>query len=165
MKKSLIKDGRTVVSIGQDDGGKMVTFIPQNSVIPITRTQIWTTTRYFQTRASSTAFAGNASKTNDCIKLQERTLDGIPPRPRGEETFHETYSIDSSGILTIESVVWSNQRTRNYTLDLKAVDVSFEQANVLFEEEMRAMQEEAERQRERAEDLARAQMATDRSLN
>lgn len=165
MKKSLIKDGRTVVSIGQDLKAEMVTFIPRNSVLPITRTQIWTTSGDNQTRAFYTAFAGNASKTNDCIKLLECTIYGIPPRPEGEETFHDTYSIDSSGILTIESIVWSNQLTRTYTLDLNAVDVSYEQANKLYEEEMRAIQEEAERRRERAEDLARAQMEKDRWLN
>ncbi|GJS42280.1 heat shock cognate 70 kDa protein [Tanacetum coccineum] len=80
---------------------KMSVLIPRNTPIPVTKEDVYCTSVDNQVSVPIKVFQGECSKTKDNIFLDEFTLHGIPPAPKGEQRMKVCFSIDTNGILNV----------------------------------------------------------------
>ncbi|CAF3826874.1 unnamed protein product [Rotaria magnacalcarata] len=81
--------------------GVLSKIIPRNTVIPVTKTEDFTTTVDHQTSVSVQVFEGERSLTKENHFLGEFELTGIPPASRGHAKIAVTFDIDVNGILKV----------------------------------------------------------------
>jgi heat shock protein 5 len=84
-------------------GGMMTSLIPRNSMIPLKRSQTFTTVADFQSTITFQVYEGERSMTKDNHLLGKFDLTGIPPVSRGVPQIEVTFEIDSNSILTVSA--------------------------------------------------------------
>lgn len=84
----------TTLSFGiETTGGEMKKIILKDTVIPVSRSQTFTTNQDDQETVKLQVYAGEGTMTNDCLKLVEITLDGIQEARRGEPQIQVTFEV------------------------------------------------------------------------
>lgn len=133
-------------------GGVATPMIPRNTTIPTSKTEIFSTAADNQTQVEIHITQGERPMSADNKSLGRFILDGIPPAPRGVPQIEVTFDIDANGILTVTAKDKATGKSQN---------IKITGAVGLSEEEVKRMQEEAERHKE--EDRIRAEKAQARN--
>ncbi|HWA52229.1 MAG TPA: molecular chaperone DnaK [Patescibacteria group bacterium] len=127
-------------------GGVATPMIPRNTTIPTSKTETFSTASDNQTQVQIHVTQGERPLSNDNKTLGTFTLDGIPPAPRGVPQVEVTFDMDSSGILKVTAKDKATGKTQN---------IQITGAVGLSDDEVKRMQEEAEKNK--AEDEKKAE--------
>jgi molecular chaperone DnaK len=127
-------------------GGVATPMIPRNTTIPTSKTEVFSTASDNQTQVQIVVTQGERPMSADNKTLGTFILDGIPPAPRGVPQIEVTFDIDASGILTVTAKDKATGKTQN---------IKITGAVGLSEDEVKRMQEEAEKHK--AEDEKKAE--------
>lgn len=92
------------LSLGvETTGGLMNIIVPRNTVIPITKTRIYSTVEDNQSAVTISVFEGERSTTAHNRLLGEFELEGIEPAERGMPEIEVVFAIDADGIFTVRA--------------------------------------------------------------
>jgi molecular chaperone DnaK len=128
-------------------GGVATPMIPRNTTIPTSKSNIFSTAADNQTQVEIHVTQGERPMSADNKTLGTFILDGIPPAPRGVPQIEVSFDMDASGILTVTAKDKATGKTQN---------IKITGAVGLSEDEVKRMQEEAEKHKE--EDEKKAQL-------
>jgi molecular chaperone DnaK len=126
-------------------GGVATPMIPRNTTVPTSKTETFSTAADNQTQVQIVVTQGERPMSADNKTLGTFTLDGIPPAPRGVPQVEVTFDMDASGILTVTAKDKASGKTTN---------IKITGAVGLSDEEVKRMQEEAEKHKEEDEKKA-----------
>ena len=136
----------TPLTLAIETMGNIATpMIPRNTTVPTSKTEIFSTASDNQTQVQVVVTQGERPMSADNKTLGTFTLDGIPPAPRGVPQVEVTFDMDASGILTVTAKDKATGKTQN---------IKITGAIGLSDDEVKRMQEEAEKHKE--EDEAKA---------
>jgi molecular chaperone DnaK len=127
-------------------GGVATPMIPRNTTVPTSKTEVFSTASDNQTQVQIVVTQGERPMSVDNKTLGTFILDGIPPAPRGVPQVEVTFDMDASGILTVTAKDKATSKTQN---------IKITGAVGLSEDEVKRMQEEAEKHK--VEDEAKAE--------
>jgi len=116
--------------------GHFSPIIPRNSTVPVSRTEVYSTTGHAQAEVEIRVFQGDAPLTRDNVFLDAYSVQGIPPGPAGSEKIAITFTYDVNGILHVKTKVLSTGKEAKLVVD---------------KNKLRLSPEERERARERVE--------------
>lgn len=136
-------------------GGVATPMIARNTTVPASKTETFSTAADNQTQVEIHITQGERPMSNDNKDLGRFVLDGIPPAPRGVPQIEVTFDIDASGILKVTAKDKATGKTQNITIS-GAVGLS--------DEEIKRMQEEAEKHKvedDKKKELVSAKNAAD----
>jgi molecular chaperone DnaK len=133
-------------------GGVATPMIPRNTTIPTSKTEIFSTAADNQTQVEIHVTQGERPMSADNKSLGRFVLDGIPPAPRGIPQIEVTFDMDASGILTVTAKDKATGKTQN---------IKITGAIGLTDDEVKRMQEEAEKHKE--EDTKKAEVISARN--
>ncbi|OGM09848.1 molecular chaperone DnaK [Candidatus Woesebacteria bacterium RBG_16_36_11] len=133
-------------------GSVATPMIPRNTTIPTSKTEIFSTAADNQTQVEINVTQGERPMASDNKSLGRFILDGIPPAPRGVPQVEVTFDMDASGILTVTAKDKATGKTQN---------IKITGAVGLSDDEVKRMQEEAEKHKE--EDTKKAEKITARN--
>ncbi len=128
-------------------GGVATPMIPRNTTVPTSKTEIFSTASDNQTQVQIVVTQGERPMSADNKTLGTFILDGIPPAPRGVPQVEVTFDMDVSGILTVTAKDKATSKTQN---------IKITGAVGLSDDEVKRMQEEAEKHK--AEDEKKAEV-------
>jgi len=128
-------------------GGVATPMITRNTTVPASKNNIFSTAADNQTQVEIHVTQGERPMSADNKSLGRFVLDGIPPAPRGVPQVEVTFDIDASGILKVTAKDKATGKTQNITIT-GAVGLS--------DDEVKRMQEEAEKHKE--EDTKKAEV-------
>ncbi|OGM28363.1 molecular chaperone DnaK [Candidatus Woesebacteria bacterium RIFCSPLOWO2_01_FULL_39_61] len=128
-------------------GGVATPMIVRNTTIPASKTEVFSTAADNQTQVEIHVSQGERPMSADNKSLGRFILDGIPPSPRGVPQIEVTFDIDASGILKV---------TAKDKATGKSQDITITGAVGLSDDEVKRMQEEAEKHKE--EDKKKAEL-------
>lgn len=117
-------------------GGVATPMIPRNTTVPTSKTETFSTAADNQTQVQIVVTQGERPMSSDNKTLGTFILDGIPPSPRGVPQVEVTFDMDASGILTVTAKDKASGKTQN---------IKITGAVGLSEDEVKRMQEEAEK--------------------
>lgn len=126
-------------------GGVATPMIPRNTTVPTSKSETFSTAADNQTQVQIVVTQGERPMTADNKTLGTFTLDGIPPSPRGVPQVEVTFDMDASGILTVTAKDKATGKTQN---------IKITGAVGLSDDEVKRMQEEAEKHKEEDEKKA-----------
>lgn len=126
-------------------GGVATPMIPRNTTIPTSKTETFSTAADNQTQVQIVVTQGERPMSADNKTLGTFTLDGIPPAPRGVPQVEVTFDMDSSGILKVTAKDKATGKSQN---------IQITGAVGLSDDEVKRMQEEAEKHKEEDEKKA-----------
>lgn len=126
-------------------GGVATPMIPRNTTVPTSKTEVFSTAADNQTQVQIVVTQGERPMSADNKTLGTFTLDGIPPAPRGVPQVEVTFDMDASGILTVTAKDKATSKTQN---------IKITGAVGLSDDEVKRMQEEAEKHKEEDEKKA-----------
>lgn len=136
----------TPLTLAIETMGNIATpMIPRNTTVPTSKTEVFSTASDNQTQVQIVVTQGERPMSADNKTLGTFTLDGIPPAPRGVPQVEVTFDMDASGILTVTA----KDKATNKTTNIKITG-----AVGLSDEEVKRMQEEAEKHKEEDEKKA-----------
>jgi len=115
--------------------------------VPTSKTEVFSTAADNQTQVQVVVTQGERPMSADNKMLGTFTLDGIPPAPRGVPQIEVTFDMDASGILTVTAKDKATGKTQN---------IKITGAVGLSDDEIKRMQEEAEKHK--AEDEKKADL-------
>jgi molecular chaperone DnaK len=127
-------------------GNVATPMIPRNTTVPTSKTEVFSTAADNQTQVEIHVTQGERPLSVDNKSLGRFVLDGIPPAPRGVPQVEVTFDIDASGILKVTAKDKATGKSQNITIT-GAVGLS--------DDEVKRMQEEAEKHKE--EDTKKAE--------
>jgi molecular chaperone DnaK len=128
-------------------GNVATPMIPRNMTIPTSKTEVFSTAADNQTQVEINVTQGERPLSPDNKSLGRFILDGIPPAPRGVPQVEVTFDMDASGILTVTAKDKATGKTQN---------IKITGAVGLSDDEVKRMQEEAEKHKE--EDTKKAEL-------
>ncbi len=108
--------GTNILNKANVDNELMSVIIPRNSALPASRENIYGTAGNNQTVVKIGIYQGEDLYAKNNIKLDEIIINGIPPRPAGEEKVALRYSYDINGILLVDAKVLSSGEERHLIL-------------------------------------------------
>ncbi|MFZ5933108.1 MAG: molecular chaperone DnaK [Patescibacteria group bacterium] len=120
-------------------GGVATAMIPRNTTVPTSKTEVFSTAADNQTQVEINVTQGERPMSADNKSLGRFILDGIPPAHRGVPQIEVTFDIDASGILKVTAKDKATEKTQHITIT-GAVGLS--------DDEVKRMQEEAEKHKE-----------------
>jgi molecular chaperone DnaK len=126
-------------------GGVATPMIPRNTTVPTSKTEVFSTAADNQTQVQIVVTQGERPMSADNKTLGTFILDGIPPAPRGVPQVEVTFDMDASGILTVTAKDKATSKTTN---------IKITGAVGLSDDEIKRMQEEAEKHKEEDEKKA-----------
>lgn len=126
-------------------GGVATPMIPRNTTVPTSKTETFSTASDNQTQVQIVVTQGERPMSSDNKTLGTFILDGIPPAPRGVPQVEVAFDMDASGILTVTAKDKATGKTQN---------IKITGAVGLSDDEVKRMQEEAEKHK--AEDEKKA---------
>jgi L1 cell adhesion molecule like protein len=85
-------------------GGLMSALIERNTIVPVKRSKLYSTTDDNQTSVTINVFEGERAATADNRKLGSFELTGIQPAPRGTPKIRVSFELDADGIFTVSAV-------------------------------------------------------------
>ena len=136
----------TPLTLAIETMGNIATpMIPRNTTVPTSKTEIFSTASDNQTQVQIVVTQGERPMSADNKTLGTFILDGIPPAPRGVPQVEVTFDMDASGILTVTAKDKATGKTQN---------IKITGAIGLSDDEVKRMQEEAEKHK--AEDEKKA---------
>lgn len=130
-------------------GAVATPMIPRNTTIPTSKTEVFSTAADNQTQVEVHVVQGERPMAADNKSLGRFILDGIPPSPRGVPQIEVTFDMDASGILTVTAKDKATGKSQN---------IKITGAVGLDKDEVKRMQEEAEKHK--AEDEKKAELIT-----
>ncbi|OGM18052.1 molecular chaperone DnaK [Candidatus Woesebacteria bacterium RIFCSPHIGHO2_01_FULL_37_10] len=128
-------------------GGVATSMISRNTTIPTSKTEVFSTAADNQTQVEIHITQGERPMSADNKSLGRFILDGIPPAPRGVPQIEVTFDMDASGILTVTAKDKATGKSQN---------IKITGAVGLSDDEVKRMQEEAEKHKE--EDQKKAEV-------
>ena len=128
-------------------GGVATSMISRNTTIPTSKTEVFSTAADNQTQVEIHITQGERPMSADNKSLGRFILDGIPPAPRGVPQIEVTFDMDASGILTVTAKDKATGKSQN---------IKITGAVGLSDDEVKKMQEEAEKHKE--EDQKKAEV-------
>jgi len=126
-------------------GGVATPMIPRNTTVPTSKTEVFSTAADNQTQVQIVVTQGERPMSSDNKTLGTFILDGIPPSPRGVPQIEVTFDMDASGILTVTAKDKASGKTTN---------IKITGAVGLSDDEVKRMQEEAEKHKDEDEKKA-----------
>lgn len=136
----------TPLTLAIETMGNIATpMIPRNTTVPTSKTETFSTAADNQTQVEINVTQGERPLSADNKSLGRFTLDGIPPSPRGVPQVEVTFDMDASGILTVTAKDKATGKTTN---------IKITGAVGLSDEEVKRMQEEAEKHKDEDEKKA-----------
>ena len=126
-------------------GNVATPMIPRNTTVPTSKTEIFSTAADNQTQVEIHVTQGERPMSADNKSLGKFILDGIPPAPRGVPQIEVTFDMDASGILTVTAKDKATGKTQN---------IKITGAIGLSDDEVKRMQDEAEKHKEEDEKKA-----------
>jgi len=100
--------------------GMFSPIIPRNSTIPVSRTEIYSTTGDGQAQVDVKVFQGEDRLVKNDVFLDQYRVDGIPPGPAGSERVAVTFTYDVNGILHVRTKVVSTGKEALLRVDRSA---------------------------------------------
>ena len=91
--------------------GMFSTIVPRNSVIPVSRSEVYTTLTDNQVSVEIEIFQGENTIARENVPLGSFRIEGLPPRPAGEIQVEVHFDFDLNGILTVTATEKSEGRT------------------------------------------------------
>ena len=126
----------TPLSLGiETTGGLMGEIVPRNTVVPTSRTKVYTTAEDGQTAVNNKVYEGERKLTTDNRLLGQFELSGIPAMEKGKAQIEVTFDIDADGILSVSA--------KELTSGKKAM-ITVKNSDRLSDEEIAKMVQEAE---------------------
>jgi molecular chaperone DnaK len=136
----------TPLTLAIETMGNIATpMIPRNTTVPTSKTEVFSTASDNQTQVQIVVTQGERPMSADNKTLGTFILDGIPPAPRGVPQVEVTFDMDASGILTVTAKDKATSKTQN---------INITGAVGLSDDEVKRMQEEAEKHKEEDEKKA-----------
>jgi len=136
----------TPLTLAIETMGNIATpMIPRNTTVPTSKTEVFSTASDNQTQVQIVVTQGERPMSADNKTLGTFVLDGIPPAPRGVPQVEVTFDMDASGILTVTAKDKATGKTTN---------IKITGAVGLSDDEIKRMQDEAEKHKEEDEKKA-----------
>jgi molecular chaperone DnaK len=98
-------------------GGVFSPIIPRNSTVPVSRTEVYSTTGEGQRAVDIKVYQGESRLTRDNTFLDCYTIEGIPPAPAGHEKVAITFTYDVNGILNVKTRIVSTGKEALLVVD------------------------------------------------
>jgi heat shock protein 1/8 len=103
-------------------GGLNSVVISRNSIVPVKKSKLYSTTDDNQTSVSINVYEGERASATDNRLLGSFELEGIRPAPRGAPKIRVSFELDADGIFRVsatdESEVPDGEETENRTREL-----------------------------------------------
>ncbi|MBM3897933.1 MAG: molecular chaperone DnaK [Thaumarchaeota archaeon] len=94
----------TPLTLGVEDAiGTVTRIIYRNTPIPVRKSQIFTTSKDYQTDVTIHVVQGERPMAIDCVSIGLFDLEGIPAKSRGVPQIEVTFDIDANGILHVSA--------------------------------------------------------------
>ena len=133
--KDVVLSDVTPLSLGIETlGGVMTKLIDANTLIPVSKSQIFSTAADNQPSVEIRVLQGERPMANDNKTIGNFHLDGIAPAPRGIPQIEVTFNVDINGILNV---------TAKDKATGKEQSVRIEGSTGLSDEEIKRMRDEA----------------------
>lgn len=143
----------TPLSLGlETEGGIMTVLVERNTTIPTTKTETFSTAVDSQPAVTIRVFQGERRMAGDNRLLDEFTLDGIKPAPRGVPQIEVKFDIDVNGILSVSAR--DKATSKQHSVQIK-------QSSGLSQEEIERIRRDAEAHAD--EDRRKQELATARN--
>lgn len=127
----------TPLSLGVETlGGAFTTLVERNTTIPVKKKNVFSTASDNQTSVEIHVLQGERPLARDNFSLGKFYLDGIPPAPRGLPQIEVTFEINENGILEVTAKDLGTGKDKS---------IRIEGTKKLSEDDIRKMQEAAER--------------------
>jgi molecular chaperone DnaK len=105
-------------------GGMFSPIIPRNSTVPVSRTEVYSTTGDQQRIVDIKVYQGESRLVKNNTFLDSYTIDGIPPAPAGHEKVAITFTYDVNGILNVKTKIVSTGKEAALVVDKSAQRMS-----------------------------------------
>lgn len=128
--------------------------VARNTTIPTKVTESFSTVADNQTSVAINVVQGERKMASDNTSLGQFSLDGIPPKPRGEASFNITFEIDANGILQVSAKDKATGREKHITISAASGLSSEEVARALAEAEKYVQEDDIRRKRAEADNSA-----------
>ncbi len=127
----------TPLSLGIETlGGVFTKMIEKNTTIPTKKSQVYSTAEDNQQAVTVRVAQGERSMFNDNKLLGSFNLEGIPPAGRGIPQIEVTFDIDANGLVKVSAKDLGSG---------KETDITITASTNLSDEEIKKMQEDAEK--------------------
>jgi molecular chaperone DnaK len=114
-----------VASTGfQKMGGMFSPIIPRNSTVPVSRTEVYSTTGDNQRMVDIKVYQGESRLVKNNTFLDQYSVDGIPPSPAGQEKVAITFMYDVNGILAVKTKIVSTGKEAELKIEKSAQRMS-----------------------------------------
>ena len=135
----------TPLSLGIETmGGVFMPLIARNSPIPCEASEIFSTTVVYQEMVNVHVLQGERRLASENHSLAHFELWGLPPLLRGMPQIEVKFQIDASGIVSVSAIEKTTGREAN---------IKIEASGGLSEDDINAMIEEAEAQRNKDDEI------------